>query len=67
MSANTSPKLKILLILKQSQTENNARDLRQHKCRPMLRHTKRINEATSYGPYLSHGTIVEFFHFVLSG
>jgi hypothetical protein len=45
MSANTSPKLKLLLFLEQSQTLSNARDLRQHKCRPMLRLTKRTNEA----------------------
>jgi hypothetical protein len=29
----------------------------------MLRLTKQINEAIPYGPYLSHGALVEFFIF----
>jgi hypothetical protein len=37
MSANTSPKLELLLVLEQSQTLSNARDARQHKCRHMFR------------------------------
>jgi hypothetical protein len=55
------PKLKLLLVLEQSQTLSNARDSRQHKCRPMLRLTKQINEAIPCSPYLSHGALVEFF------
>jgi hypothetical protein len=61
MSANTSPKLKLLLILEQSQTWSSARDLRQHKCRPMLKLTKWISVAIPCGPYLPHGAFVEFF------
>jgi hypothetical protein len=30
-------------------------------CRPMLRHTKWINEAIPYGPYLPHGAFCGFF------
>jgi hypothetical protein len=55
MSTNTSPKLKLLLILEQSQTWSNARDLRQHKCRPIFKLTKWINVAIPCGPYLPHG------------
>jgi hypothetical protein len=61
MSVNTSPKLELLLILKQSQTWSNARNSRQHKCRPMLRLTRRINAAIPCGPYLPHGAFVDFF------
>jgi hypothetical protein len=61
MRASTSPKLKLLLVLEQSWTWSNVRDFRQHKCRPMLRLTKRINEAIPCGPCLSHGALVEFF------
>jgi hypothetical protein len=55
MSANTSLKLKLLLILEQSETKSSARDLRQHKCRPMLRLTKWIDEVIHCGPYSPHG------------
>jgi hypothetical protein len=61
VSANTSPKLKLLLILEQSQTWSNATDSRQHKCRPMLRLTKRTNEAIPCGPYLHHGAFCGIF------
>jgi hypothetical protein len=61
MSANTSPKLKLLLILEQSQTWSNAVDSRQHKCRPMLKLTKRINVAIPCGPYLPHGAFCGMF------
>jgi hypothetical protein len=61
MSANTSPKLELLLVLKQSQTWSNARNSRQHKCRPMLRLTRQINAAIPYGPYLPLGAFVKFF------
>jgi hypothetical protein len=61
MSTNTSPKLELLLILEQSQTWSNTKNLRQHKCRPMLRHTRWINAAIHCGPYLPHGAFVEFF------
>jgi hypothetical protein len=61
MSASTSPKLKLLLVLEQSQTWSNARNLRQHKCRPMLKLTEWINVAIPCGPYLPHGAFVEFF------
>jgi hypothetical protein len=61
MSANTFAKLKLLLILEQSQTSSNARDSRQHSCRPMLRLTKRTNGAIPCGPYLPHGAFCEFF------
>jgi hypothetical protein len=67
MSTNTSLKLKLLLILKQSQTWSNARDLRQHKCRPMRKLTKRINMAIPCGPYLPHGAFCGIFHLVLGG
>jgi hypothetical protein len=61
MSANTSPKLKLLLVLEQRQTWSNARDLRQHKCRLMLKFTKRINVAIPWGPYLPHGAFCGIF------
>jgi hypothetical protein len=61
MSANTSPKLELLLVLEQNQTWSNARNLRQHKCRPILRLTRRINAAIPCGSYLPHGAFVEFF------
>jgi hypothetical protein len=61
MSANTSLKVKLLLILEQSQTRSNARNSRQHKYRPLFKLTKRINVAIPYGPYLPHGVFVEFF------
>jgi hypothetical protein len=67
MSANTSPKLKLLLVLEQSQTLSNARDLRQHKCRPMLKLPKRINLAIPCGPYLPHGSFCAIFHLILGG
>jgi hypothetical protein len=35
MGANKSPKLELLLVLKQSQNKSNARDARQQKCRHM--------------------------------
>jgi hypothetical protein len=60
-SANTTPKIKLWFILDQSQTWSNARNLRQHKCRPMLKLTKWINVAILCGPYLPHGAFVEFF------
>jgi hypothetical protein len=37
------------------------KNLRQHKCRPMLRLTRRIIVAIPCGPYFSHGAFVEFF------
>jgi hypothetical protein len=55
------PKLKLLLILEQNQTLSNARGSRKYECSPMVRLTKRINEAIPCGPYLSHGALVEFF------
>jgi hypothetical protein len=61
MSGNTSPKLKLLLLLEQSQTWCNARNLRQHKCRPMIKLTEWINVAISCSPYLPHRSFVEFF------
>jgi hypothetical protein len=61
MSANTSPKLELLLILEQSQTLSNARNLRQHKCRPMLKLIRRINAVIPCSPYLPHRAFVEFF------
>jgi hypothetical protein len=61
MSTDTSPKLELLLILKQSQTWSNTRNLRQHKSRPMLKLTRRINAAIPCRPYLPHGAFVEFF------
>jgi hypothetical protein len=61
MSANTNPKLKLLLVLVQSQTWSNARDSRQHKCWPLLKLTKQINVAIPCGPYLPHEPFVEFF------
>jgi hypothetical protein len=61
MSANTSPKLELLLILEQSQTCSNARNSRQHECRPMLRHSGQIDVAIPCGPYFPHGAFVEFF------
>jgi hypothetical protein len=60
MSANTSSKRKLLLILEQSQIRSNAIDSRQHKYGPMFRFTKWIYEAIPCGPYLSHGALVEF-------
>jgi hypothetical protein len=66
MSANTSPKLELSLILEQSQTRSNARNSRQHKCRLMLRLTRRINAAIPCGLYLPHGAFVEFFTFSCS-
>jgi hypothetical protein len=65
MSSNTSPKLKFFLVLEQSQTWSSARDLRQHKCRPMLKLTKWINVAIPCGPYLPHRAFVYFFHLIL--
>jgi hypothetical protein len=53
MSTNTSPKLKLLLIL--------------DKCRPMLRLTKQINEVIPCGPYLPHVALRGIFHLVLGG
>jgi hypothetical protein len=67
MSANTSPKFKLLLVLKQSQTRSNARDSRQHKCRPILKHTKQINVAIPCSPELSHGAFCGIFYLVLGG
>jgi hypothetical protein len=61
MSPNTFPMLKLLLILEESQTWSNAKNSRQHKCRPMLILTEWINVAIPYGPYLPHGAFVEFF------
>jgi hypothetical protein len=61
MTANTSPKLELLLVLEQSWTWSNARYSRQHKCRPMLKLTKWISAAIPCGPYLLHGAFVEFF------
>jgi hypothetical protein len=61
MSANTSPKCKLLLILEQSQTWSNARDSRQHKCRPIFTLTKQINEAIPCGPYSPHGACCGIF------
>jgi hypothetical protein len=61
MSANTSSKRKLLLILEQSQIRSNAIDSRQHKYGPMFRFTKWIYKAIPCGPYLSHGALVEFF------
>jgi hypothetical protein len=55
------PKLKLLLVLKQSQTWSNARNLRQHRCRPLFKLTKRINVTIPCGPYLPHRAFVEFF------
>jgi hypothetical protein len=63
MSANTPPMLKLLLILEQSQTWSNVRNLRQHKRKHMLKLTKWINVAPPCGPYISHGAFVEFFTF----
>jgi hypothetical protein len=60
MSTNTSSKFELLLVLEQSRTWSNARDLRQHKCRPMLRLIRWINAAIPYNPYLPHGAFVEF-------
>jgi hypothetical protein len=34
------PKLDLLLVLEQSQTWSNARDVRQHKCKHMFSVTK---------------------------
>jgi hypothetical protein len=59
------PKLKLLLILKQSQIWSNARDPWQHKCRPMLKLTKRINLAIPCGLYLPLGAFCRIF-FTLS-
>jgi hypothetical protein len=61
MSINTSPKLKFLLVLQQSQTWSNSRDFRQHKCRSILKLTKWINVAIPCGPYLPRWVFVEFF------
>jgi hypothetical protein len=61
MSANTSPKLELLLVPDQSQTSSNARDVRQHKCRHMFRLTKEINVIIPCSPYSPHGALVEFF------
>jgi hypothetical protein len=61
MSVNTSPKLKLLLVLKQSQTWSKAWDSRQHKCRPMLKLIKWINVAIPCGPYLPDVAFMEFF------
>jgi hypothetical protein len=61
MSANTSPKLELLLVLEQSRTWSNARDSRQHKCRPMPKLTKWITAAIPCNPYLVHGAFVNFF------
>jgi hypothetical protein len=60
MSANTSPKLKLLLVLRQSQIWSCARDSRQHKCRPMLKLTKWINVAIPCSPYLPHEALWNF-------
>jgi hypothetical protein len=67
MSANTPPKLKLLLVLEQSQTRSNARDSRQHKYRPILRLTKQTNEAIPCGPYLPHVACCKKFYFILDG
>jgi hypothetical protein len=56
------PKLKLLLVLEQSQTWSNARNSRQHKCRPLFKLSKRINVAIPCGPYLPHGAFVSFFN-----
>jgi hypothetical protein len=61
MSANTSPKLKLLLVLEESQAWSNARDLRQLKWGPLLKLTKWINVAIPCSPYIPHGAFVEFF------
>ncbi len=61
LSANTSPKVKLLLVLEQSQTSSKAGDPRQHKCRPMLRLSRQINVATPCGPYLPHGAFLKIF------
>jgi hypothetical protein len=67
MSTNTFPKLELLLIIEQSQTWSNVSDSRQHKCRPVLRHTKWINEVIACGPYLPHRAFCEIFHLVMGG
>jgi hypothetical protein len=61
MSSNTSPKIKFLLVLLQSQTWSSARDSRKHKCKLMLKLTKWINIAIPCGPYSPHGAFVKFF------
>jgi hypothetical protein len=61
MSANTSPKLELLLVLEQSRAWSNARYSRQHKCRPMLKLTKWINTVIPCGPYLPHGAFCGIF------
>jgi hypothetical protein len=60
MSANTSPKLELLLVLELSQTWSNAKDSRQHKCRTMLKLTKWINVDLTIPTYLME-LFVEFF------
>jgi hypothetical protein len=67
MSANTSPKLKLLLVLEQNQIKGNARDSIQHKCRPILKLIKQINVAIPCGPYLPHGAFCGIFHLIISG
>jgi hypothetical protein len=61
MRANTSPKLKLLLMLGQSQTWSSAKNSRKHKCSPLFKLTKRINVAIPCSLYLPHGAFVEFF------
>jgi hypothetical protein len=61
MSTNTTPKLKLFLVLEQSQTSSNARNSIQHKCRLIRKLTKQIIVAIPHGPYLAHGAFVEFF------
>jgi hypothetical protein len=55
------PKLKLLLILEESQTWCNAWNLGQHKCRPLFKLTKWINVAILCDRYLPQGAFVEFF------
>jgi hypothetical protein len=61
MSVNTSPKLKLSLVLEQSRTWSNARDLRQHKSRPMLKLTKWISAVIPCGPYFTSWSFCEMF------
>jgi hypothetical protein len=61
MSVNTFSKLKLSLDFEQSRTWSNARNLRQHKCRPLFKLTKWINLVIPCGHYLPHGAFVEFF------
>jgi hypothetical protein len=63
MSANTSPKLELLLVLDQSQPWSSVGHARQHKCRHMFRLTKYINVVIPCCPYSPHRALVDFFTF----